>query len=376
MQIPFLDLRREFEGSRSELEAAIARVLRSGRYILGPELEALEIEFAAYIHIPFAAGVGSGTDALSLALEATGAIRPGRNDEVITSALSAAFSALAICRAGAVPRFVDVDPATLQIDPAHLEILVGEKTRAILPVHLYGQACDLERIGSLARKHGLIVIEDACQAHGSLLNGAHLGTESRAAGFSFYPSKNLGALGDAGMVVAHDEEIMGRVRQLRHGGQSRTYHHELLGCNSRLDELQAAVLRVKLERLEACNQRRRQIAARYDEAFSALELQLLPVPPGLVPNRHLYPVRTPRREPLRAYLQAHGIETLVHYPTPLPQQPALTQFVCPGQEFPAATKAAREIFSLPLNAQLTEKEIGHIIKSVCDFFAASRTPSS
>lgn len=368
MFVPFLDLKRESERDRVEIEQAIARVLRSGWYILGPELEALEAEFARYLNIPHAAGVASGTDALTLALEAAGVIQPRRRDEVITSALSAAFSALAICRAGAVPRFVDVDPVTLQIDPGQAEPWIGPCTRAILPVHLYGHACDLAKIDALACVHRLLIIEDACQAHGSRLKGEALGTFGAAAGFSFYPTKNLGALGDAGMVVTRDADICLRVKKLRHGGQSRTYCHELLGFNSRLDEIQAAVLRLKLGRLESQNEKRRQIAARYDDAFADLDLMVLPRTSDFLPNRHLYPVRTSRREDLRGYLSAHGVETLVHYPAPLPSQPALKQFVLEGQEFPVAEKAAREIFSLPLYPELMETEQEHIIWSVRTFF--------
>ena len=368
--IPFLELKRESACYRLELEQAIARVLNSGRYVLGPELEALESEFAAYLDVPFAVGVGSGTDALTLALEAAEVVHPGKDNEVITTALSAAFTALAICRAGAIPRFVDVDPATLQIDPEQIEAWIGERTRAILPVHLYGHASDIQRIGELARVHRLAVIEDACQAHGSRLQGKALGAFGRAAGFSFYPTKNMGALGDGGMVVTYDEEIHSRVKKLRHGGQGRPYRHELLGCNSRLDELQAAVLRLKLKMLEARNEARRQMAARYDEAFADLDLTVLPRAPGLLPNRHLYPVRTSRREELRSYLGQHGIETLVHYPAPLPLQPALRQFVLPGQEFPAAEKAAREVFSLPLYPELTEEELQYAIRTVRRFFKA------
>jgi dTDP-4-amino-4,6-dideoxygalactose transaminase len=370
MLVPFLDLKRESECHRGEIERAIGRVLKSGWYILGPELEALEREFAAYLKVPFAAGVGSGTDALALALEATESIHPGKNEEVITTALSAAFTALAICRAGAVPRFVDIDPVTLQIDPRLIESSIGERTRAILPVHLFGHACDIQRIGELARKHHLAVVEDACQAHGSRWEGEWLGAMSRAAAFSFYPTKNLGALGDAGMVVTHDEELQLRVKKLRHGGQGKTYDHELLGCNSRLDEIQAAVLRFKLERLEDRNAVRRELAARYDEAFADLDLALLPVGPAFLPNRHLYPVRSSRREELRRYLKEHGIETLVHYPTPMPFQPALKQFVLAGQQFPVAEKAAREIFSLPLYPELTKQEFQHTIETVRRFFAS------
>lgn len=368
MLVPFLELKRESERCRAEIEQTIARVLKSGRYILGPELEALETEFARYLKVPFAVGVASGTDALTLALEAAGIIQPGKNDEVITSALSAAFSALAICRAGAVPRFADVDPATLQIDPGRIEPLIGGRTRAILPVHLYGHVGDLHGIAELARKYHLTIVEDACQAHGSRWKGASLGTLSLAAGFSFYPTKNLGALGDAGMVVTADEAVSTRVKKLRHGGQSRAYHHELLGYNSRLDEMQAAVLRLKLEGLETRNEVRRRRAARYDEAFADLDLTVLPVAAGFLPNRHLYPVRTPRRDTLRRFLMDHGIETLVHYPAPLPQQPALKQFVLAGQEFPVAEKAAREIFSLPLYPELTDEELQYTIQIVRRFF--------
>lgn len=370
MLIPFLELKRESACYRFELEQAIARVLKSGWYVLGPELEALESEFAAYLKVPFAVGVGSGTDALALALEAAGVVHPGKDNEVITTALSSAFSALAICRAGATPRFVDVDPTTLQIDPDQIEPWIGDRTRAILPVHLYGHASDIHKIGELAQMHHLAVIEDACQAHGSLLKGQALGTFSRAAGFSFYPTKNMGALGDGGMVVTHDEEIYSRVKKLRHGGQSRPHRHELLGYNSRLDDLQAAVLRLKLKMLETRNEARRQMAARYDEAFADLELTVLPLAPDLLPNRHLYPVRTSRREELRSYLKEQGIETLVHYPTPLPLQPALRQFVLPGQKFAVAEKAASEVFSLPLYPELTEEELQYAIRTVRRFFKA------
>jgi dTDP-4-amino-4,6-dideoxygalactose transaminase len=368
MNVPFLQLKRESASHGPELERAIFRVVKNGWYVLGPELEALESEFAAYQKIPFAVGVGSGTDALTLAFEASGVIERGKNHEVITSALSAAFSALAIWRAGAVPRFVDVDSRTLQIDPAQIESSIGERTRAILPVHLYGNACDLRRIDDLARKHELLVIEDACQAHGSRLNDVALGTWGRAAGFSFYPTKNLGALGDGGMVVTHEEEICRRVKKLRHGGQDRTGHHEMLGCNSRLDEIQAAVLRYKLKTLESRNEARRQMAARYDEAFADLDLTVLPAMPGMIPNRHLYAVRTPRREELRRHLAELGVETLVHYPIPLPCQPALQRFVLPGQRFPMAERAAREVFSLPLYPELTEAEHQHVIRAVRRFF--------
>jgi dTDP-4-amino-4,6-dideoxygalactose transaminase len=372
MYVPFLDLKRETGRYHDEMEQAVARVLAQGQFILGPELEALEKEFAGYLGIPFAAGVASGTDALSLALESTGCIRPGTGDEVITSALSAAFTPLAIWRAGAVPRFVDVDPATLQIDPAMIDLCINARTRAIIPVHLYGNPCAISEISEIARKRNLAVIEDACQAHGSRWNGRTLGTFGCAAAFSFYPTKNLGACGDAGMVVTPDSDISARIRKLRHGGQARTYHHELLGCNSRLDEVQAALLRLKLKRLEMQNEIRRRIASRYDEALAGLDLVVLPVESGALLNRHLYPVRTPEKEKLRGFLKEHGIETLVHYPIPLPAQPALQSFVLPGQHFPQAEKAARELLSLPLYPELGDDELEYTMATLRRFFGAGR----
>ncbi len=369
-RVPFVDLRRGYARNRAEIDQAIARVLARGQYVLGPELELLEHEFASALGIAFAAGVGSGTDALTLALEACGALTPGAGEEVITTALSAAFTALAIWRAGAIPRFADIDPTTLQIDPSKVEECIGEKTRVLMPVHLYGHAGDIHAIVELARKYHLVVIEDACQAHGARLSGQSLGTLAHASGFSFYPTKNMGALGDGGMVVARDGELIRRVKALRQGVQEQPYRHELLGCCSRLDEIQAAVLRVKLKTLEEGNAIRRKLAARYDEAFADLDLVVLSTRPELVPNRHLYPIRTARRDELRSFLQERGIETLVHYPVPLPLQPAFRRFVLTGQEFPVARKAAEQLLSLPLYPELTEEEQQHVIQAVRDFFHA------
>jgi dTDP-4-amino-4,6-dideoxygalactose transaminase len=371
MLIPFLELSRESERYRAEIARAVSRVTEAGWYVLGPELAAFEKEFAIYFNVPFAVGVGTGTDALTLALESSGAIVPGEDHEVLTSALSAGFTALAIYRGGAIPRFVDIDPKTLQLNPAGLESLIGPQTRAIVPVHLYGNSCDMEAIGRVAARHGLAIIEDACQAHGARLNGKLLGTLGAAGAFSFYPTKNLGALGDGGMLVTHDEDTYHRARKLRHGGQSRTHYHDLLGRNSRLDEIQAAILRFKLENLEARNQKRRKMAERYDRALSGLDLTVLPAGERLLSNRHLYVVRTPRREPIRAFLQEKGIETLVHYPTPLPNHPAFQRFVLPDQTFPEAEAATREIFSLPLYPELTEDEFQRVVENLYSFFERS-----
>jgi dTDP-4-amino-4,6-dideoxygalactose transaminase len=368
--VPFLDLSRNSVCDRRNAEQAIARVLDRGLYTLGPELESLEREFADFLGAPFAAGVASGTDALTLALEASGALEPGKDQEVITTAISAAFTALAIYRAGASPRFVDVDPVTLQMDPSRIEPCITERTRAIVPVHLFGHACDIFPILELAQSNRLAVIEDACQAHGSRLGGKALGTFSRAAAFSFYPTKNMGAFGDAGMVLSHDESLIRKVKMLRHGGQDSPYPHELLGCCSRLDEIQAAILRLKLQNLEECNDVRRSIACRYDAAFSDLDLVRLPPLPDFIPNRHLYPVRTTRRNELRQFLAECGIQTLIHYPAPLTALPAFRRFVLPGQEFPVAAQASREILSLPLYPALEEEEIKQIIQAVRRFFKA------
>jgi dTDP-4-amino-4,6-dideoxygalactose transaminase len=368
LTVPFLDLRRGTSRYAQSPEQALARILERGVFLLGPELEALEREFAEAFCVGFAAGVGSGTDALVLGLEASAALNPGAGEEVITSALSAAFTPLAIYRAGAIPRFVDIDPATLQIDASRIEPCINDKTRAIVPVHLYGNACEISPILELARRYNLKVVEDACQAHGSRLDGKALGTFAHAGAFSFYPTKNMGALGDGGMVVTDNPELIRRVRMLRHGGQERSYHHELPGCCSRLDEFQSAVLRMKLPILEECNAARRKLADRYDEAFQDLDLALLPQRPGFTPNRHLYPIRTSRRDALRRFLNENGVQTLIHYPMPLPLQPAFQPFVLPGQEFPSTQKAVGELLSLPLYPDLREEELQHTILSVRRFF--------
>lgn len=368
MNTPFLELGRESERYQREIQAAVFRVTARGRYVLGPEVEAFEKEFAEHYDVPFALGVGTGTDALILALESSGAINPGEGDEVITPALSSGFTALSIYLAGAVPRFVDVDPRTLQIDPEAVAAATGPRTRAILPVHLYGNSCDMEAIRCLAERHRLTLIEDACQAHGSRWRGKLLGTLGAAGCFSFYPTKNLGALGDGGMLVTRDEEIYRRARSLRHGGQIRIHYHELLGRNSRLDEIQAAILRFKLQILEPWNQARRRIADHYNQSLADLDLNIIRPGVDTVPNRHLYVIRCRQRDRLAEFLSGRGIETLVHYPVPVPHQPAFQKFLLPEQEFPAATAASREILSLPLYPELKSNEQEYIVSSIRAFF--------
>jgi|WetSurMetagenome_2_1015567.scaffolds.fasta_scaffold35199_3 dTDP-4-amino-4,6-dideoxygalactose transaminase len=368
LTVPFLDLKRESETSSSEVKEALERVTRRGRYILGPEVEAFEAEFASYLGVPFAVGVASGTDALTLALEATHAVTPGCGHEVIVPAISTGFTALAIHHAGAVPRFVDLDPETLQFDLNRLEACVNERTRAIMPVHLYGYVCDMLSLVSWAGEHGLVVIEDACQAHGSSRSGQRAGSFGRAAAFSFYPTKNLGALGDGGLIATHDEDVFQLARKLRHGGQNRTFRHEVLGRNSRLDEIQAAILRFKLRNLESRNARGRKLADRYDKGLADLKLKVLSVISDMTPNRHIYPIRTPRRDELREFLLREGVETMIHYPVPLPHQPAFRSFVAGNEKFPVAEAAARELLSLPLYPELSEDEFEFTLRSIKQFF--------
>jgi dTDP-3-amino-3,4,6-trideoxy-alpha-D-glucose transaminase len=336
-------------------------VIASGWYVLGPEVAAFEAEFAAACGAAHAVGVGNGTDALALVLRALG-IGPG--DEVITTPLSAAYTALAVMMAGARPVFADVDPNRLTIDPAAIEQAIGPRTRAIVPVHLYGQAADMDAVTRLAERHGLAVVEDACQAHFATAGGRPVGTIGVAGAFSFYPTKNLGALGDGGAIVTGDAAMAARVRRLRNGGQTDRYHHAEAGINSRLDELQAAVLRARLPYLPAWTARRRALAAAYRTGLAGASVR---VPPELDRGHvyHLFVVQSRRRDALQRRLAADGIETLVHYPVPIPRQAALASQrpdVCP-----AADRACDEVLSLPLHPGLTDAELDAVIASVCAF---------
>ncbi len=310
--IPMGDLGREYGRLRSEIDAAVERVLRRGWFILGEEGEAFEAAWASYCGVDHAVGVGNGTDALHLGLRAAG-IGPG--DEVIVPALTAAFTALAVSLAGATPVFADIDPKYYTLDPAAVEAAVTPRTAAVIPVHLYGCPADMQPILEIARRHNLLVLEDAAQAHGACYQGKRVGGLGDLAAFSFYPSKNLGAYGDAGAVVTDDAVLAEKVRALRHGGQRGTYQHDLLGTNSRLDEIQAAILRTKLPHLDAWNQRRRALAARYDAGLDGFEDLALPAVPGDVEHvYHQYVVRTPLREALHDYLAGARVKTGVHYP--------------------------------------------------------------
>jgi dTDP-4-amino-4,6-dideoxygalactose transaminase len=365
--IPMGDLKREYSRLRPQIDAAVERVLRRGWFVLGEEGEAFEAEWAAYCGTAHAVGVGNGTDALHLALRAAG-IGPG--DEVIIPALTATFTALAVSLAGAIPVVADVDPVRYTLDPPAFEAALTPRTAAVIPVHLYGCPADMDPILAIARHHGLFVLEDAAQAHGARYRGTRAGALADAAAFSFYPSKNLGAYGDAGAVTTNDAALADKVRMLRHGGQRATYRHELVGVNSRLDEIQAAILRAKLPHLDTWNRRRRSLAARYGNCLPAGGELALPSAPEEVEHvYHLYVVRTGMRDALRDYLDGAGVGTGVHYPRPVHQQPAYAGLGSAPGCCPNAEAAVHQILSLPLFPQLSAREVEQVCSLVRFFYA-------
>lgn len=351
--IPFLQLKPSEDAAA--VRAAIDRVIERGWFILGPELEGFEQEFAAACNAAHAVGVGTGTDAIAIALRCLG-IGPG--DEVITTPISAAYSALAIMMAGARPVFADIDPQRLTIDPAAIEAAVTSRTRAILPVHLYGQPADMPAIMAIAERHNLAVVEDCCQAHLATCGGRRVGSFGVAAAYSFYPTKNLGALGDGGAITFNDRALADRARRLRNGGQTNRYEHAEFGVNSRLDEMQAAILRARLPFLQEWTDRRRALARQYRSQLEGVAA--VAVPPELDAGHvyHLFPVLSDRREQVREALTQAGIDTLVHYPVPIPRQPAL------ASESPAACPVAdrvcAQVFSLPLYPTLADGDVSRV----------------
>jgi dTDP-3-amino-3,4,6-trideoxy-alpha-D-glucose transaminase len=340
--------------------AAIARVIERGWFVLGPEVEAFESEFASSCGSPFAVGVANGTDAITLALRALD-IGPG--DEVIVPALTAAFTGLAVIACGATPRIVDVEAETLTIDPSACAAAVTARTKAIVPVHLYGQAADMTSVRRVAERHALAIVEDCCQAHLATEQGVPVGTTSHAGAFSFYPTKNLGALGDGGAVITSDEALAARIRRLRNGGQRDRYHHVEAGVNSRLDELQAAVLRARLPLLPDWTARRRRLASQYRSQLPGEVPPIRERDPGHV--YHLFPVRLPARDALSAHLARVGIGTLIHYPVPLSAQQAFA--ACEPMECPVAARAAAELLSLPLHPRLADADVARVARDVNAF---------
>jgi dTDP-4-amino-4,6-dideoxygalactose transaminase len=359
LNVPFLDLRAEDASLHAALELAFGRVLASGWYVLGPEVEAFEREFAAYCRADGCVGVGNGLEALALTLRAYGI---GAGDEVIVPSNTYIATWLAVTHAGARPVPVEPDLRTYNLDPSRIEAAVTPRTRALIAVHLYGQCADMDPINVVARRYGLKVIEDAAQAHGARYKDRRAGSLGDAAGFSFYPTKNLGALGDAGAVTTSDADLAERVRALRNYGSSAKNRHTVAGFNSRIDELQAAILREKLKALDAMNARRAEIARHYLEVLENTPLVLPYVPPWAEPAWHLFVVRTQNRDALASGLTAAGIGTMVHYPVPPHLQPAYAHLGLDEGDLPVSERIHREVLSLPLWPGLGDAEV----EAVCD----------
>ena len=358
--IPFLQLKPGEDAV--PVQEAIARVIARGWFILGPELDAFEPEFAAACGAAHAVGVGTGTDALALALRALG-IGPG--DEVITAPLSAAYSALAIAMAGATPVFADIDPDRLTMDPRAAEAVITSRTAALMPVHIYGQPADMVAFESLASRHNLAIVEDACQAHFATCDGRPVGTFGAAGAFSFYPTKNLGALGDGGAIITSDARLADRLKRLRNGGQTDRYRHVEFGVNSRLDEMQAAILRARLPFMPAWTARRRALAATYRGALTGAGVT---VPPEADSGHvyHLFPILSADRTAFMARLGAEGIGTLIHYPIPIPRQLAFADL--PPADCPVADRICAAVCSLPLHPHLGDADLQIVaaaVRSAC-----------
>lgn len=355
--VPFVDLGRQHSEVEDGLLSAFHRVVDQGNFTLGEEVEAFEREFAAFVGTAEAVGVASGTDALHFALRAVGV---GAGDEVITAVNTFAATAEAILMCGATPVFVDIDERTYLMDLDAAEAAVTPRTKAIVPVHLYGQAVDMKRVQRIADRHGLAVIEDACQAHGARTNGLTAGAAGTAGCFSFYPGKNLGALGDGGMVTTNDHDLAERVRLLRCHGEDAERNHIEPGYCSRLHGIQAAFLRAKLPRLSAWNDSRRETARSYGDALADSALTLPVAMPGSDHVYHLYVARVENRDVFRSYLADRGIQTGVHYPTPLHLEPAFASDRFPAGSFPVAERTSSQIVSLPMFPYMTEAEIRRV----------------
>jgi dTDP-4-amino-4,6-dideoxygalactose transaminase len=364
LKVPFLDLAAATAELREDLDKAIARVVGSGRYVLGEEVERFEAAFASYVGTRFCIGLANGLDALHLTLLAMGV---GENDEVIVPANTYIATWLAVSACGATPIPVEPDPRTCNIDPAAIEGVITSRTRVLLPVHLYGQPAEMDAILSIARHHGLRLLEDASQAHGSRVGAKRVGCFGDAAAWSFYPSKNLGAFGDGGAVTTDDEEIADTVRILRNYGSRTKYLNERIGHNSRLDELQAAILSVKLEHLDEWNQRRVVLAERYLEGLRASNLILPEVAAGVEPVWHVFAVRTERRDELRVYLSERGVETMVHYPIPPYRQEAYAGTALAGLPLPISDLLHGQTVSLPIGPQLSSRAVDAVVAAIMEF---------
>jgi len=366
IKVPLLDLKAQYQGMAEEINERLKSVVESQCFILGPEVEALEKEISAFFGAKHAIGVASGTDALILSLKALG-VGPG--DEVITTPFSFYATASCIVHAGARPVFADIDPDTCLISPETVRSAVGERTKAVIPVHLFGQCAEMDALSRIAEEHGLKILEDACQAAGAEYRGRRAGAMGDAGALSFYPSKNLGGFGDGGMALTNGDETAGRIRTLRVHGASREYHHETIGYNSRLDEIQAAVLRVKLSRLEKWNQARRENAARYDRAFQDGPVKPLNRVPGSVHVFNNYVVRAPERDRLMDRLKKRGVGCAVYYPAPLHRMECFWGPEGKKPSLPGADQASRECLAIPVHPELTREMQDHVIESILEFYS-------
>lgn len=359
--IPFLDLKAQYESIKEEVLSAVSATLASTQFVLGKEVAAFEEEFAAYSGGKFGIGVNSGTSALHLALLVAG-VKPG--DEVITISCTFVATVAAIDYAGARPVFVDVDPWTLNMDATQVEAAITERTRAIMPVHLHGQSADLDPILEIARRHKLVVIEDAAQAHAAEYKGRRVGSIGDLGCFSFYPGKNLGAYGEGGMVVTNNEEFAHTIRMLRDWGQEHKYQHVLKGFNYRMEGVQGAILRVKLRHLDAWTEARRRHAAAYNALLADVDAQKPVEMPYAKHVYHVYAIRTPKRDVLQASLQSQGIQTGIHYPIPVHLQKAYADFGYGAGDLPVTEQASNELLSLPMFAELQTPQIEAVCAAV------------
>jgi dTDP-4-amino-4,6-dideoxygalactose transaminase len=364
VKVPFVDLQTQYRQLKDEVDAAMASVCERADFVLGADVEAFEREFAAYCEVPHAIGVDSGLSALELALRVLGI---GAGDEVITVSHTFIATVAAISQVGATPVMVDVDPLTYDIDVEQAAAAVTPRTRAILPVHLYGQAADLDPLRTLCERHGLLLIEDACQAHGARYDGRRVGSFGEVACFSFYPGKNLGAYGDGGMIVTSRADLADRLRILRNYGQRKKYEHVALAHNKRLDSVQAAVLRVKLRWLDSWNQMRRHAAARYAERLREFGLAAPLVAARREHVYHLFVIEHDHRDALQSWLAERGVSTGLHYPVPVHEQPCAAELAGRWSRLPVTERAARRVLSLPMYPELTVESIDYVCQQIAAF---------
>jgi dTDP-4-amino-4,6-dideoxygalactose transaminase len=368
MKIPMLDLSEQYQGLREEMIAALDQVMTSSRFILGDNVKKLESDVAEYSNVKFGIGCGNGSDAIHISLQAVG-VQEG--DEVITTPFTFFATGGAIARTGAKPVYVDIDPETFNIDPSKIEAAITEKTKAIIPVHLYGQMADMEEIKKIADKHNLKVIEDAAQAIGSKRNGKSVGELGTTAAYSFFPTKNLGAYGDAGMIVTDDEEVAENCRVIRVHGSKPKYYHHVLGYNSRLDELQAAVLNVKFPHLNDWSAQRRTHAAYYTELLNEKLPGKVVTPIEKEGNYHVfhqYTIRVEKRDELQAFLKENDVASMIYYPLPLHVQPVFKDLGYKEGDFPVSDKAAKEVISLPMFPEVKREQQEYVVEKIVEFF--------